>query len=146
MSQAERASHGLDALFHSVSHYDSPSEVLLDPELSAPEKRAILSSWASDMYAVESQPALRKIPGIARQMRLGEILSALRQLDGGDEARSDASRATDIRLRSLPPLAFNRARWSREANVRRYRKLLRTRLTDHERRFVEQRLAEELQS
>jgi hypothetical protein len=37
----------------------------------------------------------------------------------------------------------NHLRWSREANVRRYRKLLKTRLTDLERRFVERRLAEE---
>jgi len=36
------------------------------------------------------------------------------------------------------------SRWTREANVRRYRKLLNTRLTDIERNFIERRLAEEL--
>ena len=43
-----------------------------------------------------------------------------------------------------PAVAFDRARWNRDANIRRYRKLLRTRLAEHERRFVEQRLSEEL--
>lgn len=38
----------------------------------------------------------------------------------------------------------NHLRWIREANVRRYRKLLDTQLTDLERSFVERRLAEEL--
>jgi hypothetical protein len=36
------------------------------------------------------------------------------------------------------------SRWTREANVRRYRKLLTTQLTDIERSFIERRLAEEL--
>jgi hypothetical protein len=36
------------------------------------------------------------------------------------------------------------SRWTREANVRRYRKLLNTQLTDVERDFIERRLAEEL--
>jgi hypothetical protein len=43
-----------------------------------------------------------------------------------------------------PAIAYDRARWNREANIRRYRKLLRTRLSEHERQFVERRLGEEL--
>ncbi|UFZ06767.1 hypothetical protein LQG66_10895 [Bradyrhizobium ontarionense] len=149
--------------FHPVAHYACPADVLNDTRLSAAEKRLIVSSWASDMYAVESQPHLRKIPGIARPLHLADILGALRRLDredqpprprGGaamrvvprvvveaDGGASDAARgAAAVRLR---PAA--RLRFSREANVRRYRKLLATRLADHERRFVERRLAEELQ-
>ena len=38
----------------------------------------------------------------------------------------------------------NHLRWTREANVRRYRKLLNTELTELERSFVERRLAEGL--
>jgi hypothetical protein len=38
------------------------------------------------------------------------------------------------------------SRWTREENVRRYRKLLNTPLTDIERNFIERRLAEELQA
>ncbi|CCD99202.1 hypothetical protein [Bradyrhizobium sp. STM 3809] len=148
--------------FHPVSHYDSPADLLNDGKLCRAEKRLILSSWASDMYAVESQPGLRKIPGIARPLRLSDILGALRQLDredqpprprGGaamrvvprvdveaDGAAADTPLGSEARMR---PAA--RLRFSREANVRRYRKLLATRLAEHERRFVERRLTEELQ-
>ena len=73
------------ALFHPAAHYDSPDDVLNDRRLSDAEKRVVLSSWASDIYAVESCPALREIPGIGHTIRLADILSALRRLDGGDD-------------------------------------------------------------
>jgi len=73
------------ALFHPAAHYHSPNEVLGDPQLSDAEKRIILSSWASDMFAVESCPGLRDIPGMGHALRLADILAALRQLDGDDE-------------------------------------------------------------
>lgn len=82
MSRAGRISNISANLFHPVSHYDSPGDVVSDARLSVAEKRAILSSWASDMYAVESNPALREIPGIASPMQLKDILAALRELDG----------------------------------------------------------------
>jgi hypothetical protein len=81
MSEADRIANCADSLFHPVSHYDSPDGVLNDPELSTDEKRVILSSWASDMYVVESHPALREIPGIPHRLRLDDILAALKQLD-----------------------------------------------------------------
>ena len=154
--------------FHPVSHYESPADLLNDAKLSRAEKRLILSSWASDMYAVESQPQLREIPGIARPLRLSDVLGALRQLDREDQpprprggaamrvvpradvqadgaAPDHAPGGAAGRLRPAARLRFSREAFSREANVRRYRKLLATRLADHERRFVERRLAEELQ-
>jgi hypothetical protein len=73
------------AIFHPAAHYDTPADVLNDNKLSIPEKRIILSSWASDIYAVESCPGLRDIPGIGHHIRLADILSALRQLDGDDD-------------------------------------------------------------
>src|SRR5215217_3856212 len=73
------------ALFRPAAHYHSPDEVLGDPQLSDAEKRVILSSWASDMFAVESCPGLRDIPGMDHPLRLADILAALRQLDGDDE-------------------------------------------------------------
>ena len=73
------------ALFHPAAHYHSPDEVLRDPQLSDAEKRIILSSWASDMFAVESSPGLRDIPGMGHALRLADILAALRRLDGDDE-------------------------------------------------------------
>jgi hypothetical protein len=72
-------------LFHPAAHYDSPDEVLDDRQLCDAEKRIILSSWASDMFAVESCPGLRDIPGMGHTLRLADILAALRRLDGDDE-------------------------------------------------------------
>ncbi|MEI9803985.1 MAG: hypothetical protein WDN48_05360 [Pseudolabrys sp.] len=52
----------LDALLHPAAAFSHPSEVVNDPDLTLNEKRAILSSWASDACAVEAAPALRKGP------------------------------------------------------------------------------------
>jgi hypothetical protein len=72
-------------IFHPAAHYTSPDDVLNDQALSVAEKRIILSSWASDMYAVESCPALREVPGIGHCIRLADILAALRRLDTEDD-------------------------------------------------------------
>lgn len=85
MTNANTNSTCLEPLFHPAAHYASPDEVLSDDQLSTQEKRIILSSWASDMFAVESCPALRDIPGMGRPIRLADILAALRRLDGGDD-------------------------------------------------------------
>jgi hypothetical protein len=85
MSNANTNTGNLDPLFHPATHYASPDDVLNDDELSASEKRIILSSWASDMFAVESCPALREIPGMGYTIRLADILAALRRLDGDDD-------------------------------------------------------------
>src|SRR6185437_6244594 len=172
MSKADRTAKCADSFFHPVSHYESPDGVLNDPELSTDEKRVILSSWASDMYVVESHPALREIPGIPHRLRLDDILAALKQLDdendppprGGlamrlprfsklERTASDESqpsidgRAATRQCRPAQPSRTHRhSRWTREANVRRYRKLLNTQLTDIERSFMQRRLAEELQA
>jgi hypothetical protein len=173
MSQANRTANNVGPFFHPVSHYNSPDDVLNDVKLSTDEKRVILSSWASDMYVVESHPALREVPGISHRLHLDDILAALKQLDedndppprGGlamrlprftrlectasDEQQRMFGRLAAKRRRHRPmpaARAANHARWSREANVRRYRKLLNTQLTDVERTFIERRLAEELRS
>lgn len=151
MSRPDRLMSSVGAPFHPVSHYNSPADVLYDSALSPAEKRVILSSWALDMYAVNCRPALREIPGIARPMHLNDILAALRQLDKADELpRGDGApvgmpaqaRRSDGNAR--PRIAIPLSRWSRAANVRRYRRLLDTQLTDHERRYIEERLAQEL--
>jgi hypothetical protein len=85
MTNANATTGGLNPLFHPAAHYASPSAVLDDRGLSTPEKRIILSSWASDMYAVESHPALREIPGLDHTIRLADILAALRRLDDDDD-------------------------------------------------------------
>jgi hypothetical protein len=169
MSQANRTVSDFEPRFHSVSHYNSPEDVLNDVKLSIDERRVILSSWASDMYAVESHPGLRKVPGISHRLRLHDILAALKQLDdetdppprGGMAMRLPRfsefnCAASDEPRRFIGEGASRRhghviarrtprgSRWTREENVTRYRKLLQTRLTDMERKFVERRLAEEL--
>ncbi|WP_439370188.1 hypothetical protein ACRQ5Q_35110 [Bradyrhizobium sp. PMVTL-01] len=94
----------LDPLFHPAAHYDSPADVLNATELSAPEKRIILSSWASDMYAVESYPALREIPGMSHTVRLADILASLRKLDG-DNDNDDPPRGGGVPMRLRRPWA-----------------------------------------
>jgi hypothetical protein len=169
MSQVDHTTNNVKPLFHPVSHYGSPEDVLQDAGLSIEEKRVILSSWASDMYVVDSQPALREVPWIPHPLHLDDILAALKQLDddtdppprGGlamrpprfsklDCKASMAAqhvvdwRAAARRLGSIPASRpRNPLRWTREANVERYRKLLSTQLTELERSFVKRRLAEE---
>ncbi len=89
-------------IFHPAAHYDAPIDVLNDDQLSSPEKRIILSSWASDMYAVESCPALREVPGMNRVIRLADILTALRQLDG-DNDNDDPPRGGGVPMRLRRP-------------------------------------------
>lgn len=97
---------------------------------------------------MESAPGLRKIPGLPQPMRLADILAALRQLDEDDGPHPGGVPMRIARFQDAgtagPAVAFNRARWNREANIRRYRKLLRTHLSERERHFIERRLSEEL--
>ena len=79
------------------SRYDGPAHVMADPDLSNADKREILSSWASDMYAVESAPALRKIPGIRKPIRIYDILGALRELDERQSIRRDTTAGRPLR-------------------------------------------------
>jgi hypothetical protein len=102
MTDANTNSGKLDPLFHPAAHYASPDEVLNDEELSMSEKRIILSSWASDMFAVESCPSLREIPGMGHTIRLADILAALRKLDGEDD---DPPRPGGVPMRLRRPWA-----------------------------------------
>jgi len=80
----------LDRLLSPARHYKHPDEVLRDATLDRHEKRAILSSWASDACAVESLPALRRPPGAGRLIPFDVIMDALRCLDQGEAAAGDA--------------------------------------------------------
>jgi hypothetical protein len=59
-----------------------PRDVLADQTLSLAEKRAILSSWASDACATDSMPALRHVPGMPAPVTFDDVMQALRALDG----------------------------------------------------------------
>jgi hypothetical protein len=61
--------------------FSLPEEVLEDLSLSIAEKRAILAEWASDRSAVESYPALRRLPGTTFPVTFSSILDARRKLD-----------------------------------------------------------------
>ncbi|WP_318012738.1 MULTISPECIES: hypothetical protein [unclassified Mesorhizobium] len=74
-----------------------PQDVLVDVALDVQEKRAILSSWASDACAVGSVPALRMLPGAGEPVSFDAIRDALRQLDQKDElAGRDGSDSAEV--------------------------------------------------
>ena len=71
----------LDRVLNPSAVFDHPRDVLSDPDLTREEKRAILSSWASDACAVDSAPHLRRPPGAAAAIAFDEIVEALHALD-----------------------------------------------------------------
>ena len=83
----------LDRLLSPSRHYKHPDDVVRDPELDLGEKRAILSSWASDACAVESIPTLRRPPGMRHTVSFNAIMDALNRLDQPDEAGAMTSMA-----------------------------------------------------
>jgi len=70
----------IQALLHPSAAFAHPRDVANDPDLTLHEKRAILSSWASDACAVESCPPLRRPPG-GKSVTFDEVMDALRSLD-----------------------------------------------------------------
>jgi hypothetical protein len=71
----------VEDLLHPAVLFARPQEVVDDLDLTFDEKRAILSSWASDSCAVEAAPALRRPPESGRSVSIDEILDALCALD-----------------------------------------------------------------
>ena len=67
--------------------FNHPLDVLKDPWLDDAEKRAVLSSWASDASSVKEQPSLRWLLGTPEPVPLAEVREALDTLD----RRSNAS-------------------------------------------------------
>jgi hypothetical protein len=89
----------LDALLYPSQAFGHPSEVVSHPDLTVNEKRAILTSWASDACAMQAVPTLRRLPGGRHPVHFDEVMDALRALD--EEARR--SRASpDRRLLERP--------------------------------------------
>lgn len=58
-----------------------PREVLKDPFLDGAQKRAVLTSWASDASAVRDEPWLRWLLGTPEPVPLSDIREALERLD-----------------------------------------------------------------
>lgn len=81
----------LDRLLSPARHYRHPDDVLRDKTLDRGEKRAVLSSWASDSCAIESMPALRRPPGADEPISFDVIMDALRRLDQTDPNEDGAT-------------------------------------------------------
>ena len=147
----------LNAILHPGSVYDHPRDVVADQTISIGEKRAILASWASDAAAVASNPALRELPGSRRLVTIDDVLEALSALDHHPKARPAANRPARSRPRGLAwqrrqAIVKGRTTMTDENfallrthrnNISRYRRLLKTKLTEFERQFIEGRLSEE---
>ena len=82
----------LDRLLTPARFFKRPDDVLADLTLDVREKRAILSSWASDACAVESIPALRQPPGAESPVSFDEIMDALVSLDNVHSATASGAR------------------------------------------------------
>src|SRR5258707_7336603 len=81
-SAAESLGAELERLLQPTRYFKHPRDVVRDATLTTGEKRAILSSWASDACAVESMPALRQILGSGHVVKFDEVIDALQELDG----------------------------------------------------------------
>jgi|ERR1700750_2377294 hypothetical protein len=73
----------INYLLHPGITFDHPKDIVAHPELSLSEKRAILTSWASDAAATTSSPVLRAPDGLKKPTTIVEILEALQALNGG---------------------------------------------------------------
>lgn len=98
-------------LLNPAAHFDHPQDVLAAAHLDKDGKRAILASWASDLYAVESIPALRHYPGTKQAVSYDEILDALNALDRRVEFASEVGASRTGARRPLWPLAGRRGRF-----------------------------------
>ncbi|WP_370090998.1 hypothetical protein [Rhizobium leguminosarum] len=58
-----------------------PIDVVRAPALSVDDRRTIFAAWASDLYAIDSKPALRQLPGTPEPVSIDDVQSALKELD-----------------------------------------------------------------
>ena len=99
-----------------------PRDVLAHPGLKAEEKRAVLAAWASDVHAVETAPALRRLPGrLAVTVSVDDVLAALRVLDGADREEATTLRPPGrvARLRRLRSHPARMPDWAARFEMRR---------------------------
>ena len=61
--------------------FNRPDDVVKDEGLTSDEKRAMLSSWASDLSAVADRPGWRWLAGTPAPVPYGEVRDALAALD-----------------------------------------------------------------
>lgn len=104
-----------------ASTFNHPREVLASPFLDVVQKRCVLATWASDAFAVEGKPWLRRIPGSSREISIGDILTALRALDGDDEPPTKSQRmprpANTMRTRAIGQTTYEIKRLRSDIHV-----------------------------
>jgi hypothetical protein len=86
----------IDELLHPARAFSHPMDVVRDTDLTLYEKRAILSSWASDACAVEDFPEFRQ-PSGAAPVKFDDIMDALLVLDSELERRVGPTQRTGRR-------------------------------------------------
>jgi|SRR6185437_11816079 len=69
--------------------FSHPSDVLKDPGLEPAEKRAVLSSWASDASAVRDEPQMRWLLGTPEPVPFTDVREALARLDASERTARD---------------------------------------------------------
>lgn len=88
-----------------------PDQVLDHPSMSDAEKRALLSSWASDRHAVENAPALRRLDSGA-VVPVDDILAALAALPADPPSLDQNAGWTAMERRQRPFFPpWRKARW-----------------------------------
>ena len=107
MSLKQDRTADIDDLLHPARAFSHPMDVVRDGDLTSYEKRAILSSWASDACAVQDVPELRQLSGMGR-VRFDDVMDALRELDKWPERNADSghdgrTRSGSGRPGGLPP-------------------------------------------
>ena len=112
------AAISVSALLHPAQHFNHPQDVLAAEQIDKDEKRAILASWASDQFAVESMPILRHYPGTERAVSYDEILGALKALDEAPSLPLDPPTVLRKPNGSRPQLG----RTGRKLNIHKLRK------------------------
>jgi hypothetical protein len=88
----------MNALLRPADAFAHPMDVVEDCDLTAYEKRAILSSWAADACAVKDTSELGRSSGRAT-VSFDDILDALRILDSARHSSADFSEGGA----SIPP-------------------------------------------
>ncbi|WP_459465284.1 hypothetical protein [Rhizobium sp. No.120] len=72
-------------LLYPARHFAHPRDVLSAEHITKDHKRAILASWASDIFAIESMPGFRRFPGADHVVSYDDIIAALKSLDDGQD-------------------------------------------------------------
>lgn len=97
---------GPAVLISGTAELRHPADIVNAPSLSTDDKRAILAAWASDIHSVESNPALRQIPGLTQPVTIDEVQSALKELDLREAAQKTGPSRAGARV--MPPTIARR--------------------------------------